>query len=142
MNKKISKINSLIKKKYKYELLENGFSSKDIAAGRKVLNSKRITMAENTRKFEDAFAKKIGSRYALMVNSGSSANLLAAFAAGNILRKKRYKIGDEVLIPVLCWSTSVWPFVQFGLKPVFIDVDKNTLNISINDLKKKNYKKN
>ena len=58
MNKKISKINSLIKKKYKYELLENGFSSKDIAAGRKVLNSKRITMAENTRKFEDAFRKK------------------------------------------------------------------------------------
>ena len=141
MNKKISKINSLIKKKYKYELLENGFSSKDIAAGRRVLNSKRITMAENTRKFEDAFAKKIGSKYALMVNSGSSANLLAAFAAGNILRKKRYKIGDEVLIPVLCWSTSVWPFVQFGLKPVFIDVDKDTLNISIEDLKKKITKK-
>ena len=52
MNKKISKINSLIKKKYNYELLENGFSSKDIAVARKVLNSKRITMAENTRKFE------------------------------------------------------------------------------------------
>ena len=41
-------------------------------------------MAGNTRKFEDAFAKKIGSKYALMVNSGSSANLLAAFAAGNL----------------------------------------------------------
>ena len=141
MKQKISKISVLIKKKYKYELLENGFNSQDIAAGKKVLNSKRITMAGNTRKFEDAFAKKIGSKYALMVNSGSSANLLAAFAAGNLLRSKRYKAGDEVLIPVLCWSTSVWPFVQFGLKPIFVDIDLDTLNISINDLKKKINKK-
>ena len=58
MKNKISKINKLIKKKYKYELLENGFNSKDLIAGRKVLNSKRITMAENTRRFEDDFAKK------------------------------------------------------------------------------------
>ncbi len=137
MKNKISKINKLIKKKYKYELLENGFNSKDLIAGRKVLNSKRITMAENTRRFEDAFAKKIGSKHALMVNSGSSANLLAAFAAGNPLRKKKYNYGDEVLVPVLCWSTSVWPFVQFGLKPIFVDVDLDTLNISIKDLKKK-----
>jgi len=59
MKQKISKINVLIKKKYKYELLENGFNSQDIAVGKKVLNSKRITMAGNTRKFEDAFAKKL-----------------------------------------------------------------------------------
>ena len=55
-------------------------------------------------------------------------------------KKKRYKIGDEVLIPVLCWSTFCLAIVQFGLKPVFIDVDKDTLNISIEDLKKA-YKK-
>jgi len=141
MKNKISKINKLIKKKYKYELLENGFNSKDLMVGKKVLDSKRITMAENTRRFEDAFAKKIGSKHALMVNSGSSANLLAAFAAGNPLRKKRYNYGDEILIPVLCWSTSVWPFVQFGLKPIFVDADLNTLNISIKDLKNKITKK-
>ena len=123
MKKNNLKNQNLINKEYKYELLENGFNSKDLIAGRKVLNSKRITMAENTRRFEDAFAKKIGSKHALMVNSGSSANLLAAFAAGNPLRKKKYNYGDEVLVPVLCWSTSVWPFVQFGLKPIFVDVD-------------------
>ena len=137
MKQKISKINILIKKKYKYELLENGFNSKDISAGKKVLNSKRITMAQNTRNFENTFAKKLGVKYALMVNSGSSANLLAAFASGNPLRKNHYKAGDEVIIPVLCWPTSLWPFVQFGLKPVFVDIDLNTLNISINDLVKK-----
>ena len=61
MKQKISKINILIKKKYKYELLENGFNSKDISVGKKVLNSKRITMAQNTRSFENAFAKKLGA---------------------------------------------------------------------------------
>ena len=138
---KLSKINILIKKKYKYELLENGFNSKDIAVGKKVLNTRRITIAHNTRNFENAFAKKLGCKHALMVNSGSSANLLAAFAAGNPLRKKHYKIGDEVLVPVLCWPTSVWPFVQFGLEPVFVDINLHNLNISTDDLKKKITKK-
>ena len=68
-------------------MLENGFSKEDIAIGKKSLTSKRITMASYTRKFELDFAKKLGAKYALMVNSGSSANLLATFAAGNPLRK-------------------------------------------------------
>ena len=125
---------SLIQKKYKYKLLEDGFSKKDLSIGVKVLLSGQITMASQTRKFEIEFAKKLGVRYALMVNSGSSANLLATYAAGNPLRKKRFKLGDEVLIPVLCWSTSLWPLVQFGLKPVFVDVDVKTLNVNIIDL--------
>ena len=45
--------------------------------------------------------------------------------------------GDEVLIPVLCWSTSLWPLVQSGLKPVFVDVDKDTLNVNSDLLLKK-----
>ena len=125
---------SLIQKKYKYKLLEDGFSKEDISRGVKVLLSGQITMASQTKKFEIEFAKKLGVKYALMVNSGSSANLLATFAAGNPLRKKRFKLGDEVLIPALCWSTSLWPLVQFGLKPVFVDVDVETLNVNIIDL--------
>jgi len=141
MKKKISKINLLIKKKYKYELLENGFSDSDISIGKKVLSTKRITMAKHTRNFENEFAKKINAKHALMVNSGSSANLLAVFAAGNPLKKNHLKRGDEVLVPVLCWSTSIWPLVQFGLKPVFVDIDIDTLNIDIEKLKKKITKK-
>ena len=125
---------SLIQRKYKYELLEQGFSKKDISSGVKVLLSGQITMASQTREFEFSFARKLGVKYALMVNSGSSANLLAIFAAGNPLRKKRFKIGDEVLIPVLCWPTSLWPLIQFGLKPVFVDVDLETLNVNMDDL--------
>ena len=127
----------IIKKKYIYELLDNGFSNQDIKIGKKVLSSKRITMASYTRDFEKDFAKKLGVKYALMVNSGSSANLLATFAAGNPLRKNSFKRGDEVLVPALCWSTSLWPLVQFGLKPIFVDIDIETLNINIHDLKKK-----
>ena len=130
----MKKKNFLITKKYKYDLLENGFSNEDIACGSKVLQSKRITMASKTRKFEIDFAKKIGVKYALMVNSGSSANLLATFAAGNLLRNNHFRRGDEVLIPVLCWPTSLWPLIQFGLKPRFIDIDINTLNIDENKL--------
>ena len=141
MKKNFFKRINLINKKYKYELLENGFNNKDILIGKKVLSSKRITMASYTRNFEIDFAKKIGANYALMVNSGSSANLLATFAAGNLLRERSFKRGDEVLVPALCWSTSIWPLVQFGLKPIFVDIDINTLNIDFEDLKKKITKK-
>ena len=98
-------------------------------------------MGSKTKKFEAQFAKYIGSKYAIMVNSGSSANLLALFALINPMKKNRLKAGDECLIPSLCWSTSLWPIVQAGLKPIFVDVDVDTLNISIKDIKKKITKK-
>ena len=76
-----------------------------------------------------------------MVNSGSSANLLALFALINPLSNYKIKKGDECLIPALCWSTSLWPIVQAGLKPKFVDVNPKNLNISISNLKKKISKK-
>ena len=116
--------------KYKYGLLENAFSKSDLHEGIKVLKSGFITMGENTRLFEKEFAKKVNANFAVMVNSGSSANLLSVFAAGNILRKNKFKFGDEVLIPVLCWSTSLWPLIQAGLKPIFVDINPETLNVN------------
>ena len=120
--------------KYFYPLLENTLSKDDLAAGINVIKSEQLTMSKKTKDFEFQFAKKIGAKYALMVNSGSSANLLATFAAGNPLRKNKFKIGDEVLIPSVCWPTSLWPLVQAGLKPKFIDVKKNTLNVDSDKL--------
>ena len=58
----------------------------------------------------------------VMVNSGSSANLLATFAAGNPLRKNKFKIGDALILSV-CWPTSLWPLSNW-FKPKFIDVKK------------------
>ena len=57
------------------------------------------------------------------------------------LQKKRLKRNDEILIPALCWSTSLWPIVQSGLKPKFVDIDIETLNINLKDLEKKITKK-
>ena len=115
----------------KYSLLDDAFSKKDLAEGVNVILSKRITMSKITLNFEKKFAKSMGSKYAVMVNSGSSANLLAVFAACNPLRKNRFIPGDEAIIPAVLWSTSLWPLVQAGLKPVFVDIDPSTLNADI-----------
>ncbi len=125
----------------KYPLLSNAFSESDILEGQKVLKSRQITMSHKTRIFEKEFAKYIGSKFALMVNSGSSANLLALSLLTNPMRKKKLNPGDEVIVPVVCWSTSLWPIIQHGLKPIFVDIDLKNLNISLKGLKKKITKK-
>jgi len=125
----------------KYLLLDDAFSNEDIISGIKVLLSKQITMSKITLNFEKLFSKFIKSKYSIMVNSGSSANLLAVFAALNPLRKHRFYPGDEVILPAICWSTSLWPLVQAGLKPVFVDVDPLTLNMDCNEVLKKINKK-
>ena len=123
---------SLTHSELNYPLLENGFSDEDIIKAVEVLLTKKITMGDITKKFEIEFANFVGSKYALMVNSGSSANLLAAFAMINPKKSNKLKLGDQFLIPSLCWPTSLWPFVQAGLKPKFIDIDLNTFCIDLN----------
>ncbi len=125
---------------FKYPLLENAFSNQDINSAIKVVKSRRLTMSKKTMEFEKKFSKFIKSNYCLMVNSGSSANLLAFFALTNPLKKNKLKVGDECLIPALCWSTSLWPIVQSGLVPKFIDVDLKTFSPNL-DIIKKNYTK-
>ena len=127
--------------KYFYPLIENPYRKSDINEALKVLKSRRLTIGPITDKFQNSFTKKLGSKFSLMVNSGSSANLLALQCLINPYRKKRLKPGDEVLIPSLCWSTSLWPIIQSGLKPKFVDIDLDSLNINLNDLKKKISKK-
>jgi len=126
---------------FKYPLLSNAFNSNDINCGIKVLKSRQLTMSNITKKFEKNFAKVVGAKYSLMTNSGSSANLLALSAITNPIFKKKLNPGDEVLIPAVCWSTSLWPIIQNQLKPVFVDVELDTFNICLNDLKKKISKK-
>ena len=118
-----------------FPLVEQNFDADEIVAMTEVLLSGQLTMAGRVREFEKQFAQWIGSPYAVMVNSGSSANLLAVAVAMNPLRSQRLNVGDEVLVPAVCWSTSVWPLVQMGLKPVFVDVDPKTLNVSVEALK-------
>ncbi len=127
--------------KFFYPLVDNPYRKKDIDKAIGVLKSFKITSGIKTINFQNFFKKKIQVNNALMVNSGSSANLLALQCLINPYRKKRLKRGDEILIPSLCWSTSLWPIIQSGLKPKFVDIEKNTLNIDLKDLKSKITKK-
>ena len=125
------------KQNYFYPLSDDNLSKDDLNAGIKVLKSGKITMGDKTSSFEKIFSKKLKSQYALMVNSGSSANLLSVFASCNPMRKIRFKRGDHAIIQSLCWPTSLWPLVQTGLKINFVDVDPKTLNVKAEDVIKK-----
>lgn len=87
------------------------------------LMSTWVTMGAKVKAFEEMFADHIGRKHAIMVNSGSSANLLALSALG-------LQPDDEVITPALTWATTVWPIVQVGAVPVLVDVDRRTYNIS------------
>ncbi len=144
MNKNDTKILIKLLKKYNtskdkvfYSLVGEPFINEDIIAGIETLLSGRITMSKITKDFEQKFSKYIGSKHALMVNSGSSANLLAVYSSINPKNRNRLKQNDECLIPAICWSTSLWPIVQAGLKPKFVDVKLNSFNLDLNKLEKK-----
>ena len=138
---KALRIKEIKRSKHLFPLKDSTFRNKDLIEGIKVIFSRDVTMSKVTKKFEKTFSKKIKTPYSLMVNSGSSANLLAFQCLINPYRKKRLKKGDEVLIPSICWPTSFWPIIQSGLKPVFVDVDRENFNIDLKDLKKKISKK-
>ena len=92
-------------------------------------------MGEHVEKFELAFANYIGSQYAVMSNSGSSANLLM-IAALFFVENDPLKPGDEVIVPAVSWSTTYSPLLQYGLRLKFVDIDLETLNYSMYDLEK------
>jgi CDP-4-dehydro-6-deoxyglucose reductase, E1 len=120
-----------------FPLIGRSFDQREIVAAVDALLSGRVTMGDRVRAFESKFAAKVGAPYAVMVNSGSSANLLALAVASNPARAQHLTPGAEVLVPAVCWSTSVWPIAQMGLKPVFVDVDPRTLNAAPADVREK-----
>ena len=117
-----------------FPLVDSSFDEQEINSCIETLRSGQLTMGKRVREFEVAFARHIGVRHAVMVNSGSSANLLAVAAAINPLRERRLPLGSRVAVPAVCWSTSLWPLVQLGLKPVLVDVDPATMNMSLDSL--------
>lgn len=112
-----------------YPLAASTWDSEEIAAGCRVLETGMTTMGEHVRSFERDFAAKFGARHAIMVNSGSSANLVAIAAL--CFRKERpLQRGDEIIVPAVSWATTYAPLQQYGLKLRFVDVDLDTLNVS------------
>ena len=115
-------------------LQEPTFGSDEINAAVETLLSTFTTMGKKVRAFEKQYTDYVGSSYGVMSNSGSSNNLLAIAALANPVTRDHLKPGDEVIVPALSWSTTVWPIVQHNLTPVFVDCDINDFNLDLNKL--------
>lgn len=114
-----------------YKLCDDPWGREERAAIANVVESNIFTMGARVRQCETEFAKKVSSKHAIMVNSGSSANLLAIAA---LVYSGKLPRGSEVIVPAVSWSTTYAPLEQFGMKVVFVDIDRNTLNIDVDAL--------
>jgi len=117
-------------------LHEPTYGAEEIWEALESLLTTRVTMSEKVRRFEKDFAEYFGFSYTMMVNSGSSANLLAISALSNPAISSRFNAGDEVIVPALSWSTTIWPIIQHNLVPVIVDIDLLTLNIDPNEVER------
>jgi CDP-6-deoxy-D-xylo-4-hexulose-3-dehydrase len=112
----------------RYPLASSTWGTEEIDAMLKVISTGKFTMGEKVKEFEAEFAKKVGSKYSVMVNSGSSANLIL-LTAGKYMNKPLFTQGDEIIVPAVSWSTTYYPVNQIGCKLSFVDIELNTLNL-------------
>ena len=117
-----------------YSLASSTWDEKELNAINEVIKSDIFTMGKKVAEFEKDFAKFVGSKYAVMTSSGSTANLIAT-AALFYTKNNKLKRGDEVIVPAVSWSTTYYPLHQYGLKLKFVDVDLHTLNYDLEALK-------
>ncbi len=92
-----------------------------------------LTKGELTVEYEKQWAKWLGSKHAVFVNSGSSANLLMLYS---LIASEKIKLGDKVVVPTVSWSTDLAPVVQLGLQPVLCDCNMLDLSIDLQHLKR------
>lgn len=124
------------KPKYWYPLSVASYGVDEILNALDSMVSFRTTMWDKTATFEGEIARFVGVREAIMVNSGSSADLLIAFALTNA-RSRRLEPGDEILVPSVTWPTQIWSAMMAGLSVRFVDTDPRTLNVDLNDLERR-----
>lgn len=118
-------------------LASSGLRKSDISAVMSVLESGNLTMGNEVKRFESKMSKYLGAKHFVMVNSGSSANLLMIESLIRpSISKPRLSLGDSVLVPAIAWPTTIWPLIQLGLNPLFVDIDPNTLALDLNEAQK------
>ena len=104
------------------------------------LLTKQITLNQSisnkVQQFEQAWSKYIGTKHGVMVNSGSSANLLALFALANPTTPNPIKPGDEVITPGVTWTTTISPIICVGAIPVLVDVSLNDFTMDVDAIER------
>ena len=113
-----------------YPLASTTWGTEEYDALQRVIKTGNFTMGAEVRAYEEAFASHVGSKYAVMTNSGSSANL-ALMAAAKYVKGSDLQEGDSVIAPAVSWSTTYYPVHQLGLTLSLVDIDRETLNIDI-----------
>lgn len=106
------------------------FGSDEICAAIETMLSTNVTMGKNVEKFEKEFASYVGAEEAIMVNSGSSANLIAMSILSNPTTPNHLRRDDEVIVPAVTWSTSIFPIINIGCIPVLVDVERDSYNMN------------
>jgi len=114
-----------------YSLASNTWGKEEIEAIQNVIKSGRYTMGPLVKQYEKEFSDYFGCSDAVMVNSGSSANLLSI-----ALLSVKYGLAGDIIVPAVSWSTTFFPLHQYGFKLNFVDIDKDTLNIDVNKIEK------
>ena len=99
-----------------------GYGAPEVVEALKSLLSTYVTMGEKVKQFEKMFAEYVGVEHGVMVNSGSSANLLALSA---MMQAGYIRPGDEIITPAVTWATTVYPISQVGCIPVLVDVGQD-----------------
>ena len=119
----------------KHQLATSSWGDGEISAMNDVIAEGNFTMGKRVKLFEEKFSEFIEAKYCVMVNSGSSANLLMIaalfYSKQSTLKLKR---GDEIIVPAVSWSTTYFPLYQYGLKIKFVDIDLETLNYDLSQL--------
>jgi CDP-6-deoxy-D-xylo-4-hexulose-3-dehydrase len=122
-----------------WPLASSSWDSEEYQAIQEVIDSGFFSMGKRTAEFEEQFAQWANRKYAVMVNSGSSANLIAASALRYVRDTDTTPDHDgligEVIVPTVSWSTTYFPFYQNRYKLVFVDVNPETYNIDTNLLR-------
>jgi CDP-6-deoxy-D-xylo-4-hexulose-3-dehydrase len=118
----------------KYSLATSSWGDEEIKAIQSVIESDMYSMGPKVAKYEKEFASYFGAKHAVMCSSGSTANLIMT-AALFYTKTPRLKRGDEIIVPAVSWSTTYFPLQQYGLKLKFVDIDSETLNYNMSDLK-------
>src|SRR4030095_11010787 len=116
-----------------YDLASSSWGAEEHQAIQRVLDSGQLTIGASVKQFEEGFARKFGIKHALMVSSGSAANLVSIAA---LFYKKEHSLqrGDEVIVPSISWATTYYPLQQYGLRLRFVDVELTTLNMDVSRL--------
>ena len=124
-----------------YPLVHSSWNRQEIESLQKVIRSGAFTMGSNVELFEKKFSGYLNKKFAVMVNSGSSANLLS-ISSLFYKKKNSLKVGDEAIVSSVGWSTTYSPLQQLGLKLKLVDINLNDFNIDFKQLEKAITKKN